>query len=357
MERRSTWTRWNLLAEAARASKTLRVATPAERLKLLERVAQIAIDEHCLQLTPPQLIPTVAAFTRADGASVFRRHRAEVFTSPIILAAEDRLLAAATTTTGPRLDDTTVAHVLATSASGAALAVDQRVAVQTIATSPRAARCARRPGRVRQDHHPARTAHGVGEHARCRGRWSGSHRPRPQRLSLRSRWGSGVRTPRNGSTKPHASSQPTRAIPRPAARRSCAGGARRAHRVGRRNRPAKQPRSRRVDRRFQLQPGQLLIVDEASLAGTLTLDQLATQASAAGAKLLLVGDHRQLASVDAGGAFGLLATTTNAVELTSLWRFDHAWEAEPGNNCASATPTASTRMRRTAGCTKDPPKR
>ena len=112
MERRSTWTRWNLLAEAARASKTLRVASPADRLQLLERVAQVAIDEHCLQLTPPQLIPTVAAFTRADGTSVFRRHRAEVFTSPIILAAEDRLLAAATPTTALRLDDTTVAHVL-----------------------------------------------------------------------------------------------------------------------------------------------------------------------------------------------------------------------------------------------------
>jgi hypothetical protein len=81
---------------------------------------------------------------------------------------------------------------------------------------------------------------------------------------------------------------------------------------------------------FRLRTGQLLIVDEASLAGTLTLDQLATQASQAGAKLLLVGDHYQLSSVDAGGAFGLLATETNAVELTSLWRFDHEWEAEAG---------------------------
>jgi hypothetical protein len=44
----------------------------------------------------------------------------------------------------------------------------------------------------------------------------------------------------------------------------------------------------------------------------------------------LVGDHRQLSSVDAGGAFGLLATQTSAVELTSLWRFDHAWEATAG---------------------------
>ena len=43
--------------------------------------------------------------------------------------------------------------------------------------------------------------------------------------------------------------------------------------------------------------------------------------------MLLVGDHRQLSSVDAGGAFGLLATESGAVELTSLWRFRHPWEA------------------------------
>ena len=137
MERRSTWTRWNLIAEAARASKTLRLATPADRLQLLERVAQTAIDEHCLQLTPPQLMPSVAAFARTDGASAFRRHRAEVFTSPTILAAEDRLLAAATTSTGPRLERTAITRVLQHHPSGVALAADQRAAMQTLATSGR----------------------------------------------------------------------------------------------------------------------------------------------------------------------------------------------------------------------------
>ena len=71
-----------------------------------------------------------------------------------------------------------------------------------------------------------------------------------------------------------------------------------------------------------------MIVDEASLAGTLTLDHLVTQTRAAGAKLLLVGDHHQLGAVDAGGAFGLLARDTGAAELSLLWRFRHRWEAE-----------------------------
>jgi len=65
----------------------------------------------------------------------------------------------------------------------------------------------------------------------------------------------------------------------------------------------------------------------ASLASTASLDALAAQTSAAGAKLLLVGDHCQLAAVEAGAAFGLLARRTRAAELTALWRFSHPWEA------------------------------
>ena len=78
---------------------------------------------------------------------------------------------------------------------------------------------------------------------------------------------------------------------------------------------------------WQLRAGQLVIVDEASLAGTRTLDALAAQAAAVGAKLLLVGDHAQLDAIDAGGAFGLLARHSPAHQLLSLWRFRHRWEA------------------------------
>jgi len=80
-------------------------------------------------------------------------------------------------------------------------------------------------------------------------------------------------------------------------------------------------------RRWSLHGGQLLIVDEASLAGTFALDTLTTQARAAGAKVLLVGDHAQLSAVDAGGAFHLLAERGRPNVLTSLWRFEQAWEA------------------------------
>ena len=65
-------------------------------------------------------------------------------------------------------------------------------------------------------------------------------------------------------------------------------------------------------RRWQLTPGDLLIVDEASLAGTFALDRLVAQARQAGAKILLVGDPAQLGAVGAGGAFGLLVADRHA---------------------------------------------
>ena len=82
--------------------------------------------------------------------------------------------------------------------------------------------------------------------------------------------------------------------------------------------------------RWRFHPGQLVIVDEASLAGTLVLDRLAACAGEAGAKLLLVGDWAQLSSIEAGGAFGMLVRDrgTGCPELGTARRFTHAWERD-----------------------------
>ena len=96
---------------------------------------------------------------------------------------------------------------------------------------------------------------------------------------------------------------------------------------------------RREQAAWTLRSGHLVIVDEASLAGTFALDALAAQASSAGAKLLLVGDHQQLSAVDAGGAFGLLAKSGAASELRSLWRFRNRWEANATRLLRAADPS------------------
>jgi hypothetical protein len=85
--------------------------------------------------------------------------------------------------------------------------------------------------------------------------------------------------------------------------------------------------------RWDLAAGQLVIVDEASLAGAATLDLLSAHAAHVGAKVLLAGDWAQLAAVDAGGAFGLLVRDRNnqadgdlAPELADIRRFTSEWE-------------------------------
>lgn len=78
--------------------------------------------------------------------------------------------------------------------------------------------------------------------------------------------------------------------------------------------------------RFAVRPGEVLIVDEASMLATSDFAQLTRIADAAQAKVVAVGDYRQLGAVDAGGLFRLLANDTRAAELSGMWRFHHQWE-------------------------------
>jgi conjugative relaxase-like TrwC/TraI family protein len=80
--------------------------------------------------------------------------------------------------------------------------------------------------------------------------------------------------------------------------------------------------------RVRLQPGEVVVCDEASMVSTRDLAQLVLHVDAAGAKLVLVGDHYQLGSVDAGGLFRLLATDAKTAELTAVRRFADPWEAQ-----------------------------
>ena len=80
--------------------------------------------------------------------------------------------------------------------------------------------------------------------------------------------------------------------------------------------------------RTRLLPGEVVVCDEASMVSTRDLARLVTLTHAAGGKAVLVGDHRQLGSVDAGGLFRLLATDAHAAELTAIRRFSDSWEAD-----------------------------
>jgi hypothetical protein len=84
-----------------------------------------------------------------------------------------------------------------------------------------------------------------------------------------------------------------------------------------------------LQRRAGFRPGQLVIIDEASLASTRSLDLITGHAQMQGAKVVLVGDPHQLGAVGAGGVLGLLANDRpDHPRLTGIHRFHHRWEAQ-----------------------------
>ena len=69
--KRSTWTHWNLMAEASRQTMDLRFATTADREAVVSMVVDAA-QHQSVPLTPPELALSPAVFHREDGTSVFR---------------------------------------------------------------------------------------------------------------------------------------------------------------------------------------------------------------------------------------------------------------------------------------------
>jgi conjugative relaxase-like TrwC/TraI family protein len=302
-ERRSTWTRPNLLAEAARATRHIRATTPAARIALLDRVVAASL-EQCIPLDPPEMFSTPRRFQRADASSAFIRPDEHAFTTTAVLDAEARLLAAVEDTTGPQVDAATAAAVLARVARPMPgrrdLSDDQQQAVATIATSGR------------------RLDVLVGP--------AGSGKTRTLR-ALRATWETAKG---QGSVLGLAASATAAAELAAALGIPCENTAKWLH----------DNTTDPTAATCGLQAGQVLIVDEASMVATADLDRILAHAVQAGGKVVLVGDHHQLGAVGAGGAFALLAETPGARSLTGLWRFRHRWEAEATRALRDGKPAA-----------------
>ncbi len=282
-EKRSTWRHWNLYAEAARQTMGWRFATTEDREAIVGMVVDAA-EEVSLKLTPPELGSSPVAFQRADGTSVFRPKHSTVYSSKTLLAAEDRLLAVARDTTGP-----TVARDLVESVAGRAdmqgrvLGEDQANAVASVAVSGRALDVLVGPA-------------GAGKSTAMN--------------ALRRAW-----------EAEHGAASVVGLAPSAVAAQVLADELG----IGAEN-TAKWLQDHLVHG-TTFTAGQLVIIDEASLAGTLTLDRITGLAANEGAKVLLVGDGAQLQSVDAGGAFAMLvADRDDAPELVDVHRFTHPWE-------------------------------
>ncbi|WP_297371721.1 AAA family ATPase [Cryobacterium sp.] len=83
------------------------------------------------------------------------------------------------------------------------------------------------------------------------------------------------------------------------------------------------PDSRQPDE-LKLRPGDIVVVDEAGMAGmagTVNLAKVTRIAERHGAHVRLIGDDRQLAAVESGGALRLLEREVGSVQLEQIHRF------------------------------------
>jgi len=76
----------------------------------------------------------------------------------------------------------------------------------------------------------------------------------------------------------------------------------------------------------RLRRGDIVVVDESAMANTPDLVRIQAHCQEAGAKLLLTGDHHQLAAVGAAGGMELVAATGVRHELVETRRFAQPWE-------------------------------
>lgn len=284
-ERRSTWTRWNLYAEAARQTMGWRFAATEDREAIVGMITDAA-ERRSVQLTPPELAVSPAEFRRADGTSVFRPRNSERYSSIALLQAEERLLAASHATRAPVVSAATLEHAeRARRNHGIVLGADQRTALQSIATSARSLDVLMGPAGA--------------------GKTTAMH-------ALRLAW-----------EHEHGRGSVIGLAPSAAAARELAND------LGIATENTAKWLHEHGQGRTAVRAGQLVVIDEASLAGTLTLDRICTLATHEGAKVLLVGDWAQLQSVDAGGAFRMLVEArSDAPQLADVHRFRSVWEKE-----------------------------
>ena len=75
-----------------------------------------------------------------------------------------------------------------------------------------------------------------------------------------------------------------------------------------------------------LPAGVIVVVDESGMVGSRQLAEVSDLVEAASGKLILIGDHHQLAEIDAGGLFAALIARLSASELTENVRQGQEWE-------------------------------
>lgn len=294
---RATWQSWHLYAEAQRQVRDLDVS-PDQLPDLVERLVE-AVTSNTINLTPElDPIGEPTALRRSDGTSVFRHTGADHFTSKAILAAEQRIVAAADQSIDLGLDrvDIELAVMGAEATSGIQLNDGQRELVRAMATDSRQVTLALAP--------------------------AGSGKTTATRV-LADAWTSlgndvvGL-TPSAAaaSVLREATGVPTETMAK-------------LDDLVSRGHPPEVIRARTM-----------VVIDEAGMADTPVLDRVIAFCTGRGALVRLIGDDQQLAAVGAGGVLRDIAATHGAQRLEEVVRFTDPIEAQATKDLGIGDPAA-----------------
>lgn len=287
---RATWQTWHVRAEAQRRARA--AAIPTGQLDAaVERLVATALGEHSLPLAVPvDGIAEPTVLQRVDGQSVYSVAGAELFTSKRILAAEQRLVDAAGRRDGRLVDAATVdLALLETAANGVELNAGQVALVRAMACSG---------ARVQVAIAPAGSGKTTAMRALARA-WSdagGTVVGLAPSAAAAAALGDQIDTHTDTLAKLTWSIQ----------------------------------HGDLPDWAAQIGPNTLVVIDEAGMADTLSLDAVVSHLLERGASVRLVGDDQQLAAIGAGGVLRDIATRHGAARLNELVRF-----ADPAEGGAS----------------------
>jgi AAA domain/TrwC relaxase len=286
-ERRSTWQSWHVRAEAQRHVRAADIATDKVE-QLVELLVTEVLQTRSVALTRTEDgITEPGMLCRADGSSVYTVAGSELFTSAQILAAEQRLVTTAGRTDGRVVEAETVElALLEAAANGNALDAGQAALVRAMCTSGARLQLAIAPagaGKTTAVRTLARAWTDSG------GQVVGLAPSAAAAAQLRDATGVPADTLAKLTWSIHHGDLPDW-----------------AERIGR---------------------SSLVILDEAGMADTLTLDTAVNFIVRRGGSIRLVGDDQQLAAIGAGGVLRDIEASYGAVRLSELHRFINPAEA------------------------------
>ena len=299
-ESRSTWQIWHVRAEFQRQVRTADVRVERASV-LVDLLVDEVLDRRSVALVAPRDgIDEPQALRRTNGSSVYTVAGADLYTSQRILDAEQRLVATAGRGDGPVVDESAVdLALLEMAANRTALDAGQASLVRRMCTSGARLQLAIAPA-------------GTGKTTAMRALTLAWTEDGGQVLGLAPSAAAAAVLGEQTGIRTDTLAKLTWSL----------------------------DHGELPDWAAAVGPSTLMIIDEAGMADTLTLDTVVQFAIDRGASVRLVGDDQQLAAIGAGGVLRDIKQTHGALHLAELHRFTNPAEAAASLDLRDGDPTA-----------------